>query len=134
MFLVASAALAQDLSEADRKATLQDGLLREATGDLVGAIALYRSLSSGAADDDLRADRGADNVVGFGRLDVLFRQRQDFAERKREVERRMRDRAEIRVRPGQIGRIVGHDREIDLFAVGGHGRRSQLRSAYVKAR
>lgn len=52
MLLVASAALAQDLTEADRKATLQDGLLREATGDLVGAIALYRTLSSGAADDD----------------------------------------------------------------------------------
>jgi len=47
-----SVALGQALSPDDRRATLQDGLLREATGDLAGAVALYRTLSSGAADDD----------------------------------------------------------------------------------
>jgi hypothetical protein len=40
------------VSITDRRAVLQDGLLREAMGDIVGAIALYRTLSSGGADDD----------------------------------------------------------------------------------
>jgi hypothetical protein len=52
LLALASVAMGQVLTPADRRATLQDGLLREATGDLVGAIALYRTLSSGAADDD----------------------------------------------------------------------------------
>ena len=52
VWLVLATAQAQDLSGTDRRAVLQDGLLREAMGDAVGAIALYRTLSTGGADDD----------------------------------------------------------------------------------
>ena len=50
--LLVAGAHAQDVADTDRRAVLQDGLLREATGDVVGAIALYRNLSSSGSDDD----------------------------------------------------------------------------------
>ena len=66
-------------------------------------------------DHDLGADGRADNVIRFGRMDVLLREWQDFAEGEGEVERRVRDGAEIRVGARKIGCFVRDDGEIDLF-------------------
>src|SRR5689334_4369247 len=68
-------------------------------------------------EHDLRTHRRLHLMVGFGRLDVLLRERLYLTKRKREVERRMGNGAEVRVRPRRISRIVGHDGEVDLLAV-----------------
>ena len=57
-------------------------------------------------------------MLGLGRTDVLLGQRRHFAERQREVERRVIDGAEIRVRARRVGALVGHDREVDLLGIG----------------
>ncbi len=50
-------------------------------------------------DGDLGADGGADDVGRLRLLDVVFREREDLAERQREVEGRMGNRAEVGVDP-----------------------------------
>ena len=60
--------------------------------------------------DDLGAHRRLDRVVGLGGLDVALGERQDLAEREREVERRVRDGAEIRVGARKIGRASCRER------------------------
>ena len=67
--------------------------------------------------DNLRPDWRANDMVRLGLLDVAFRERQDLAEGEREVERSMRDGAEVGVGPARLVLVVGNDREVDLLAL-----------------
>ena len=65
--------------------------------------------------DDLDPDRRPDDVLRLGGLDFPLGERHDLAERQREIEWRMRDRAEIRIGPRGliVRRIRGTARPTD---------------------
>src|SRR5215471_12533549 len=67
--------------------------------------------------DDLRAYRRPNDVVGFGSLDVLLRQWLHLAEGEGEIEWGMRDGAEVRVGPRGVPAIVWDDGEVDLLTL-----------------
>src|SRR5262245_49278711 len=65
---------------------------------------------------DPRADRSAHNVIALGLANLLLGERHHLAEGEREIERRVRDRTEVRV-GAWAGGIFGNDGEVDLFAL-----------------
>ncbi len=70
--------------------------------------------------DDLGAYRRADHMMRFGFLDLFFGERHHLAEGEREIERRVRDGAEIRVGARRCRVVVRNDREVDLLGRVGH--------------
>src|ERR1700681_4564481 len=71
--------------------------------------------------DDLRAHRRPHDVIVLGVLDLLVGERHHLTEREREVEWRMRNRTEVRVRPWRRCVIVGrNDGEVDLLGLFRH--------------
>src|SRR5580704_9521679 len=71
--------------------------------------------------DDLRAHRRPHDVIMLGVLDFLVGERHHLTERECEVEWRMRNRTEVRVRPWRRCVIVGrNDGEVDLLGLFRH--------------
>ena len=84
-------------------------------------ISVYRVTDEEAVRRILGAEPGAkvvlgDDVLGglLGGADFRLRERVDLAERQRAVERRVRHRAEVRVRAAVVPRLLGHDREVGV--------------------
>ena len=136
IFLALLARVSLDLLPADLRVADLDVLVtllvRGLRVRLAGGHRLARLLLQGRdevrdhlrRDDDARLHRRADHVVLLGVGDLLLRERLHLAEREREVERRVRDGAEVRVRAGRGGArrvVAGHDREVHLTGLVRHG-------------
>jgi hypothetical protein len=71
-------------------------------------------------EDDARLHRGAHDMFGLRRPHIALGERRHVAERDREIERRVVDRAEIGVRARAVRRIIGNNCEVDLLRLFSH--------------